>query len=241
MVRLFPFLFEALDTTNLALCKVTGYQFVLYDTVKLTEILKQSAQAGGTADVESEWIMPAVASYVEIRPPEPKSGSNCSGAWNITYSVRNPDFPGAAALTVKLASDLIKAPLTSDRESSSSDDAKAMWKRLSADSSMTRVPLDNWRYGGKNGGKQYKDVTPDGVPVPRDGPKTPELEDDCILPPTDTKIGSADAFRSTIDSKPYLVRHKEMIKTAAGFNLGESKLNFRLSSAGFKWFLKLYH
>jgi len=241
-MKLYPLLFEAseefLDSSNLALCQFLTKEFILYDAEKLKEQLELIHEAEGYLTIN--WVYPTVAGYVKVRPPKTDTGSNCSGAWNIVYSGRNPAYPGAGVLTVKLASSVLGVPLTSDRNSSSTKKAKAMWKRVAGDSSMTRVPLDNW-YKDSSFEKQYADVDADGNATDRDGPRTPEPEDDCILPFELDSIGSADAFKASIDAGPLVSRHKEVLKVAASYKISPSEVEKYLQMAGDMWFDKVYH
>jgi len=239
-MKLYSLLFEAkLDVSSLAVFKSRsdeGGVFVLYDTVELVR------QFPAPSD---EAFMKAVVGAVTVRPPDEFSG-DCAGAWNVAWSVRNPAYPGAGKLTIQLASSMLKAPVTSDRDSSSSPDAKAMWDRVAGDSGFQRVPLDNFRQKNPakpSDGNIYVDVADDGdglLVTDRDGPRTPPWFDDCVVPNVD-KLGAGDAFKAKLDAGPFTSRHKATMHLLfKNHDADIREVEESLVAAGGAWFDKLY-
>jgi len=239
MAKLYSLLFEApLNTDTLALVRIED-KFILYDTKVLLDILtkfKTSKKVATTAAT-----MQAVAAYVSTIQPIQSTGE-CSGAWSVGYSARNPAYRGAGILTVKLASAVLGVPLTSDRNSSSSPEAKAMWANVEKDSTFKRTELDNFYNSNRPDYKLKKNyVDVDGhTTTDRAGPRTPQASDDCLVPDKN-KLGTGSAFQSSIDPTPFLERHREAMKVAET-KLGRhpGSTDWLLASAGSAWFNKLY-
>jgi len=243
-MKLYSLLFEADDQKprwnpdNLALAHYKAENdFILYDTEKLKDAIKLGTRVN---------LLTVVAAYVELRKPR-NQYSKCSGAWNIAFSARNPAYPGAGQLTVKLASSVMGVPLTSDRSGSSSKDAKAMWQRVAADSSFTKVPLDNWFEDNSQGDDpRYMDIMPSGKAVELPGPQTPTEEDDCIVPGGNIQtaakaLGSKDAYQSSVDATPFQQRHEAML-TLVRSEMGQDEGTFarNLADAGSTLFNAVY-
>jgi hypothetical protein len=136
---------------------------------------------------------------------------DCGGAVEVSYMVRSPQFPGAGAAMYALISDYYKAPITSDRQSSTSNSAKKAWAKIESSSDWTKVELDNYGdnygasgpYGHHSGHKKYFDIKglwPNRLVSPTTEPKTPNnKQDDCVLPDSipsliNKKLGSANAW-----------------------------------------------
>lgn len=253
-VTLYSLLFEqaaSYDQNTLALISnktPAGMAFVLYDTAKLRAL----SPAEHNSSAVAHWL-PVVAAWMKVRAPDETTFGPCSKAWNIAYEARNPDYPGSGKLLTGLASAFLKAPITSDREMSNSDGARAKWARIEKDPDFSKVPLDNfvrWNYDGESEVPVY--VHHDGTKLvqnnDRGEPRTPDdPTDDCLQPGktvTDANDvwGTDDAFMGTgFDPKPFLDRHAESVAYAKQ-NLGISAkdMNFMLLKAGSAWFNMVY-
>ena len=221
----------AWNQDDLAVCQTkeaNGYvKFVLYNSTELSKAIES-----GFGEYYYD-VVPVVkrvlAAYLVLRttvvPPESEDAnhwSQCEGAYSVAFSARNPTYPGAGQLLVKLASSILKKPITSDRQGSSSNKAQAMWDRVEDDGDFKRVPLDNWYYTGdpdnehsEEAIQQYADFSDKDNPEDLDGPKTPTIKDDCYVH-QQYSLGSADAWRASITTTAFVQRHKAIGKLLKG-------------------------
>lgn len=152
--------------------------------------------------------------------------NDCLGAMQVSYAVGSPEWKGAGLTLYALASDYFGAPLTSDRDHSSSVAARETWAKIEKSPEWKKAGegLDN--YAQTPSGKLYVDVQgiyPNRTAEPRikavkglvknvvgaeeTQPKTPQEIDDCPLPTkrgyvSDPEkmadlVGTADAYRYT--------------------------------------------
>jgi hypothetical protein len=152
--------------------------------------------------------------------------NDCLGAMQVSYAVGSPEWKGAGLTLYALASDYFGAPLTSDRDHSSSVAARETWAKIEKSPEWKKAGegLDN--YAQTPSGKLYVDVQgiyPNRTAKPRikavkglvknvvgaeeTQPKTPQEIDDCPLPTkrgyvSDPEkmadlVGTADAYRYT--------------------------------------------
>ena len=150
--------------------------------------------------------------------------NDCLGAMQVSYAVGSPEWKGAGLTLYALASDYFGAPLTSDRDHSSSVAARETWAKIEKSPEWKKAGegLDN--YAQTPSGKLYVDVQgiyPNRTAKPRikavkglvknvvgaeeTQPKTPQEIDDCPLPTkrgyvSDPEkmadlVGTADAYR----------------------------------------------
>ena len=132
--------------------------------------------------------------------------NDCLGAMQVKYAVGSPNWKGAGITMYALASDFFGAPLTSDREHSSSVAARETWAKIESSQEWRKAGdgLDN--YAETPSGKMYMDIQgtyPSRTAEPRikktkgiiknivgalkggaseTEPKTPQVIDDCPLP-----------------------------------------------------------
>jgi len=231
MITLYSLLFEEAEQwnpNNLALAVIRNVKFVLYDTAKLRATDEMHNQPN---------IKDLVAAYILVTPP--RSG-NCSGAASVALAARNPAYPGAGIMLYKLVSSALNKPITSDRENSTSDDAKAMWKKIEdvGKSGFTRLPLDNY-YQGMGADNIYFTVNPDGTVKDGAGPLTPDTSDDCEAPGIDPRdvgqnLGEPDAFQAAGGiAQPFIQRHQEQLAfVEERFGWNTKKFESELEAAG---------
>jgi len=151
---------------------------------------------------------------------------DCGGAVEVSYMARSPQFPGAGAAMYALISDYYKAPITSDRQSSTSNSAKKAWTKIENGSDWTKVELDNYSNNDFRGHKKYFDIKglwPNRLVSPTTEPKTPnKKQDDCVLPASDPvninkKLGSANAwiYNGPLNAKELLSHGQEVLTAIA--------------------------
>lgn len=214
-----PWLFEEpLPEQNFALFIKDREDFILYD---LNELKKITVGMEDTLPYPME-LMPAVVAYVSVRKNSPEKGSNCSGAYSIAYSVRNPKYKGAGSLLIRIVSSELGVPLTSDRVASSTPDAMASWKRLAKLPDAEIVPLDNFYSKfldsmGNKIQKQYYHSDPKTGKLVDGEPLTPTLSDDCgmnsySLDDTANKVGALNAFKFSMNTSTFKKNHQKGMK-----------------------------
>ena len=248
-MKLFPLLFEGdlgFNIHDLAVSRVdnTGPEFTLYDPERLKAIIEDDPlRFSNPRDLDAMAdSMQCIAAWVEFSEPSPSMG-NCSGAYYVAYSARNPKYRGAGQLLVKIASSMLEVPVTSDRSNSSSDSAKEMWDRLSDDPGMAKKELDNFVGYEDDDDVAYVDIDPKTrTATRRAGPRTPDPSDDCHTPrPVDRYLGSPDAYQSKMSTGAYQARHQQMlkwIKKETGMTPGQ--FEEVLNKTGTQWFHKLF-
>ena len=137
------------------------------------------------------------------------SGGRCSGASSISIMVASPLFPAAGYFMYCLMSKVVGGPITSDRDSSTSNSAKKTWARIESSGDWKKVELDN--YGDifdkprREYVETYFDVQgtwPSRKVIKLSGPKTPPEDDDCklkgdSLAAINAKLGTANAYTYT--------------------------------------------
>jgi hypothetical protein len=162
--------------------------------------------ASGFAEPVESWLC-AYAGTTE------QHSADCSGAVEINYIARSPEWQGAGSVMYALVSKHFNAPITSDRKSSTSDSAKKAWAKIEADSNWKKVDLDNWKKNDDDAKDwfQFKGSWPNRTIYGSDKPATPNEADDCRLPPTSLHsingvLGTADAwlYQGPLDSKQLL-------------------------------------
>ena len=144
---------------------------------------------------------------------------DCSGAVEISYMVRSPQYPGAGGAMYALVSDYFGKPITSDRQSSTSDSAKKAWARIETDPNWSKNELDNWiedanydtneifrkwfKFDGTWPNRVVKSTDEEGNPEEA-GPRTPNDEsDDCKLPDKVADNRSANKYIGTGNAWSY--------------------------------------
>ena len=180
-----------------------------------------------------------------------RHSSDCGGAVEVSYMVRSPQFPGAGAAMYALVSDYYKAPITSDRQSSTSNSAKKAWAKIESSSDWTKVELDNYSndsYGDKES-YDIKGTWPNRSVSPTAEPKTPDDEqDDCVLPAQDPvginkKLGSANAwiYNGPLNSEELMSHGQEVLLAIANESgITKAELEREIKNKSNKLFTKYY-
>ena len=165
--------------------------------------------------------------------------TDCNGAVEVNYMVRSPQFPGAGSVMYALISDYYQKPITSDRQSSTSNSAKKAWAKIESSSDWTKVELDNYyqhntsypkywfRFDGSWPNRTGKNEDENGELFK---PLTPEdASDDCRLPvssgdPANAVLGTANAwlYHGPFKAGPLLDLGDETLNTI-GANNGASR------------------
>lgn len=228
-MKLYPLLFEQLK-------KLTSYTapdfalFVFNDRLILTHT--DSLLSFFKNPNDNVPVYKICAGMIECAERE----NDCLGAMQVSYVVGSPEWKGAGLSLYALASDYFGAPLTSDRDHSSSVAARETWAKIENSPEWKKAGegLDN--YAQTSSGKFYVNIQgtyPNRTAKPRfkstsiggteeTQSKTPQLIDDCPLPTkrghvSDIEkmadlVGTADAYRytGTLKAAP-LVKQAENI------------------------------
>jgi hypothetical protein len=195
--------------------------FILYDTVKLKELIEWNPKGGDF------WV--ALAGTITVRP----SDEGCLGAMQVAYvaSSEKPEYKGAGGLMYAIASKHTDAPYTSDRDSSTSKSARKKWDKMIANGNLQKIQaLDNYVLT-QQGSKEYVQINPDRTHQVLNGPATSTEYDDCKLPggkgwPVSKSVGltgTPDIWRTTVpvNLAPLLARHEQFVNETG---LTESQL-----------------
>lgn len=178
--------------------------------------------------------------------------SDCNGAVEVNYMVRSPEFPGAGAAMYALVSDYYKAPITSDRQSSTSNSAKKAWAKIESSSEWTKVDLDNWKEDSYDNKTWYRinGSWPNRSITSSDEPATPDDEsDDCSIPKAgtsdglDRKLGTANAwmYNGSLDAESLISNGQEVLNSIADeFGGTKAELEREIKSKSSKLFTKYY-
>lgn len=169
------------------------YQFTLLDKEKF---LKTKLQDFKPNRISSE-IVSFVVAMVQMSQ-RPYIG-NCNGAWSVGAAARNPKYPGYGRLLYAMASSFVAAPITSDKFTGTSDDAKAVWVKIDSDPLFKKtVEFDHFdKATGKDKGRSwYRRDEKTGSYTKAEGPRTETTKDDCKLP-LDPKENTPFAYKST--------------------------------------------
>lgn len=152
---------------------------------------------------------------------------DCSDAAEINYAARSENYPGAGMTIYALQSKHLNAPITSDRDSSTSDKAKGLWAKIENSDEWEKLELDNFlkKSDGRDPVKYYdaEGSWPSREIKQLSGPKTPDVEsDDCNLPASDEtainkKTGTFNAYRykGSLDPQPLLVYGEQVMEEVA--------------------------
>lgn len=221
------------------------------------EFFKQWVEGGFVGSLET-WLCAYAGS-------NERHSNDCGGAVEVSYMVRSPQFPGAGAAMYALVSDYYKAPITSDRQSSTSNSAKKAWAKIEGSSDWTKVDLDNWKmkFSDKTGkdyvkwfnfkgtwpNRSVRSTDENGDPE-EVGPMTPDDEhDDCELPKAGTddgvnkKLGTANAwiYNGSLNAKELLSHGQEVLLAIADeFGMAKAELKQEIKNKSFKLFTKYY-
>jgi hypothetical protein len=149
------------------------------------------------------------------------SSDRCAGAHEINFVVANPKFRKAGyAMYCCMSKEF--GYITSDRNGSSSNAAKATWAKIEQSSDWEKLELDNYSDDLLDGTRYYFDVRgswPSRDFQELDGPKTPPPNDDCEIPANkkslNKKLGTANAWKyvGSLDAASLLQAGVEMLKT----------------------------
>lgn len=171
-----------------------------------------------------KWLCSYAATYNQHK-------NDCSGAVEVNFMVRSPEFAGAGSVMYALVSNFFQAPITSDRQGSTSNSAKKAWAKFESSSDWTKVDLDNY---GDRESKWYRinGAWPNRSLSLANKPATPDESDDCQLPYAGTeeginnKLGTANAwlYKGSINSGELISRANEALDEIAN-NLGKSRIN----------------
>lgn len=219
-MKLFPLLFEKEEKRFISYTAPEFALFVIDDRLILTHTNSLLSFLKNPPDQVP--IFKICAGMIECSERE----NDCLGAMQVSYAVGSPEWKGAGLTLYALASDYFGAPLTSDRDHSSSVAARETWAKIEKSPEWKKAGegLDN--YAQTPSGKLYVDVQgiyPNRTAEPRikavkglaknivgaeeTQPKTPQEIDDCPLPTkrgyvSDPEkmadlVGTADAYRYT--------------------------------------------
>lgn len=155
----------------------------------------------------------SIASYATTRS---YGDDRCDGATEINYVVASEAYP-KAGYTMYCCMSSVFGYITSDRTTSTSNPAKATWKRIERDADWESKSLDNFYNNDFEDKKEYYDVEgrwPDREFRKRQGPRTPPEQDDCEMPGFNSKLGTADAWKYTgsLDVQGLLQAGKDLIQ-----------------------------
>lgn len=180
-----------------------------------------------------------------------RHSNDCGGAVEVSYMVRSPQFPGAGAAMYALVSDYYKAPITSDRQSSTSNSAKKAWAKIENGSDWTKVELDNYS-NDSYGDKEYYDIKgtwPNRSVSPAAEPITPGNEqDDCVLPGynpvnINKKLGSANAwiYNGPLNAEELMSHGQDVLLAIADeFGMAPAELRQLIKNKSNSLFSKYY-
>jgi hypothetical protein len=128
------------DTTKFALVtdqQTDDAEIVLVNHTKLTKDIEGA----------SDWFV----AYIHlVKHP------SCQAAWMVASVIRNPSYKGAGYVLYALASKIVNSPITSDRDSKTTNAAQQLWRRIEASSEWEETKLNNYASLGVN--KAYFDV-----------------------------------------------------------------------------------
>jgi hypothetical protein len=260
-MKLYNILFEA--TTDYG-----GPEYALFEWSSGNEMAlalvhiekyKQYVKSTKFGDISYDWICAYAGS-------NERHDSDCSGAVEISYIARNPNYPGAGSAMYALFSSYFNYPITSDRSSSTSNSAKQAWAKIENDSgNWTKMNLDNWKshISGETG-KRYKkwysfqgswpDRTvnsTDEKGEPKEvGPATPNDEsDDCPVPKggsdamVNKMLGTADAwlYKGPLNADPLIERGNDVLaELTADKRFSKQELITNIKITANKLFTKYY-
>ena len=217
-MKLYPILFEQTEPTDEPVEKpirdtnpdrFSGSKYALMNVFGGNEYALINIKAFKKRMTENNSMPPEewVAATAELDTEE--SGGSCAGATSISIMVASPLFPAAGYFMYCLMSKVVGGPITSDRDSSTSNSAKKTWARIESSGDWKKVELDN--YGDifdkprREYVETYFDVQgtwPSRKVIKLSGPKTPPEDDDCklkgdSLAAINAKLGTANAYTYT--------------------------------------------
>lgn len=158
------------------------------------------------------------------------SGNECYGAYQVGFIAANnrQEFKGVGKLLYILLSKYFDAPITSDRDHSSSKADRAAWDKLASSGTLKKVQdLDN--YFEKNSNRTYVDISPDRKFKELPSPKTSLEIDDCPLPQYGGEADLAKAVEYT--GTPYIWKYKGPVN-AESFHQRHQQVMNRLEQLG---------
>lgn len=219
-MKLYPILFEQTEPTNEPVEKpirdtnpdrFSGSKYALinvndsdneYVLINI-EAFEKRMLLEDTSMLPEEWIAASAELDTE------SGGGRCSGATSISIMVASPVFPAAGYFMYCLMSKVVVGPITSDRDSSTSNSAKKTWARIESSGDWKKVELDNHGHSFDEDKGKYVDTYfdihgtwPDRKLDKLPGPKTPTEDDDCKLKgdspkAMNLKLGTANAYTYT--------------------------------------------
>jgi hypothetical protein len=222
--RFSKFLFENLNVNNLALLQKDS-TYILYDSRVLNTIQLPPRRSNTPVNLNVDHCF--VAGIIARSAKEQGLG-NCNGALTVRLAVRtkNSEYKSAGILLYKIVSSINKLPLISDRERSTSEQAKQVWKRFESDSQAKQVPMDNFL------NQQYVDIGSTGNYVPRTGSKTPSQADDCQVNDIAKSLGHPEGFIFNVDTNMFTTNHSNTVQTVLPrLGLTEDSLFEKLETA----------
>ena len=212
MLKLYPILFEKsreyifYTAPEYALFVKTENSLVLFNVPSLMKYLK---------DENSAQVDDVCAATIQVAD----MGDKCLGAKQVSIVAGSSKYPGAGFTLYGLASDYYQAPLTSDRNHSSSVAARETWAKIEKSNEWAKVGggLDNYASAGNK--KVYMDITgtypnrsakprfkkgtsavgnffKNLVSTPDTQPRTLDTSDDCPLP---NKLGNISSTSKMAD------------------------------------------
>lgn len=222
--RFSKFLFENLNVNNLALIQKDS-TYILYDSQVLNTIQLPPRRSNTPVNLNVDHCF--VAGIIARSAKEQGLG-NCNNALTVRLAVRtkNSEYKSAGILLYKIVSSINKLPLISDRERSTSEQAKQVWKRFESDSQAKQVPMDNFL------NQQYVDIGSTGNYVPRTGSKTPSQADDCQVNDIAKSLGHPEGFIFNVDTNMFTTNHSNCVSnTLPRLGLTEDSLFEKLETA----------
>lgn len=208
-MKLYPILFEQTEPTDEPAVgkpirdtnpdRFSGSKYALMNVFGGSEYVLVNIKAFKNRMTEDDPMPPEewIAAYADLDTSG--DAGHCSGATSISVMVASPLFPAAGYFMYCLMSKVVGGPITSDRDSSTSNSAKKTWTRIESSGDWKKVELDN------HGDSYYVDVQgtwPDRKVIKLPGPKTPPEDDDCnlrgdSLAAINAKLGTANAYTYT--------------------------------------------
>ena len=217
-MKLYPILFEQTEPTDEPVEKpirdtnpdrFSGSKYALMNVFGGNEYALINIKAFKKRMTENNSMPPEewVAATAELDTEE--SGGSCAGATSISIMVASPLFPAAGYFMYCLMSKVVGGPITSDRDSSTSNSAKKTWARIESSGDWKKVELDNHGNSFEEDEGKYVDTYfdvqgtwPSRKVIKLSGPKTPPEDDDCgltgySLAAMNLKLGTANAYTYT--------------------------------------------
>lgn len=160
-MKLYPILFEAVTPPPLPIIKKTftsytapDFALFAFNEERLVLVHTDSLLSYFKNPEDDVPIYKICAGMIECT----ERANDCLSAMQVSYAVSSPEWKGAGITLYALASDYFGAPLTSDRDHSSSVASRETWAKIEQSSEWKKAGdgLDN--YANTASGKLYVDI-----------------------------------------------------------------------------------